>query len=110
MYVLIQKYVDVHIIKKTCILSWKICKFGLKNTILDTYVHNTYDLKNMVRRQGWTVIDGHQWMEGLDGCWTKLWRTTTNGDVDVDEIATDGDGRQLWRMATMTDDDCDELG
>jgi len=27
-----------------------ICTSDLKNTVLDTYVHNTYDLKNMTHQ------------------------------------------------------------
>jgi hypothetical protein len=52
----------------------------------------------------WTDIDRHQMK--ADGRRTKLWRTTTNGNIDG--IAKNGDKRWLQRMTTMTNDDYDE--
>jgi hypothetical protein len=53
MYVLIRKYVDVHInFKETYRRFQKIHTYGLKNMVSNTYVHSTYDLKNMTCRRG----------------------------------------------------------
>jgi hypothetical protein len=55
------------LILKTYIWSWRIHTYGLKNMVSDTYVCNTYDLKNMAYRweiQWWTVVGGQTFMDG----------------------------------------------
>jgi hypothetical protein len=44
-------------------------RYNLKNTILDTYVHSTYDLKNMMCRWGWMATNGCLWTKGTE--WMK---------------------------------------
>jgi hypothetical protein len=51
----------------------EICtKYGLNNTISNTYVRNTYNLKNTARQRGWMVTD-------------KLWWTDIYGWTSVDK-------------------------
>jgi len=51
------------LILKNYIRYWRIHTYGLKNTILDTYVCNTYDLKNTTCWWGWMVADERRWMD-----------------------------------------------
>ncbi len=101
---------------KTYIQSWKIHTYGLNNIILDTYVRSTYDLKNMMPRQGRTAMDGCQWTDvygrkgpdgrnQIDGYWQnydeRRWMATAMDDDD------NGARRHLWRTAIDSDNDND---
>jgi hypothetical protein len=54
------------LIKKTYIWFWKICTYGFKNMVSIMYVSNTYNLKKITCRWGWTTING-RWWKHIDG-------------------------------------------
>ncbi len=64
-------------------------RYDLKNIISNTYVHSTYDLKNIVRQQIWTSMGARRCTnvsgrKGPDGQnWTEMWRTSDKTRINA---------------------------
>jgi hypothetical protein len=81
----------------------------LNNTVSNTFIHNTYDLKNTTRRQGWMAMD--RWNRTSDGSWrTKLWQQQRCRVTCVHELCNDGVQKRKkllllflkWRVSKFT--------
>jgi len=106
MYVLIQKYVDVHIdFLKTYIGSWRIWSWKCMNVVYTIWKIWLIDGMN---NDGHMSMDECQWMEGAEQTkphgqtlmeahrrWTKLWQMMMAMDGDYDNVAK-------WSVSTSS--------